>query len=213
MRIAPFLAVLLLPRALAAQDSDNDAIKKTILERVRKKLQEERARILKQVAQAIDEEFRKESSDPPEQKLRDLERRLRILEDQREEILTEIAKTKRLAEDEPLKREAKERAPKDEEGAQEWFENAVKDHEAKKYEESIRKFKILYYAHPRTTFGVASAYNAACGYALAGKKDHALDWLEVTIGAGYRRFDHLRKDADLDSLRNEKRYKRLMADK
>ena len=61
--------------------------------------------------------------------------------------------------------------------------------------------------------GFTSAYNVACGYALSGQKEEALDWLELSIKAGFSKIDHLRKDPDLDSLRNEKRYKKLLADR
>ena len=45
------------------------------------------------------------------------------------------------------------------------------------------------------------------------RKEEALDWLEMAIKAGFSKIDHLRKDPDLDSLRNEKRYKKLLADR
>ncbi|MBI3855865.1 MAG: hypothetical protein HY293_09275 [Planctomycetes bacterium] len=61
--------------------------------------------------------------------------------------------------------------------------------------------------------GSISAYNVACGYALSGAKEEAIDWLEYSVKAGYNDFDHLRKDTDLDGLRNEKRYKKLLTDR
>ena len=57
-----------------------------------------------------------------------------------------------------------------------------------------------------------SAYNVACGYALAGDKSAALDWLEISVEGGYTDFEHMRDDPDLDSLRKERRYHRLLID-
>lgn len=214
--MSPVLAALC---ALAFVQDENEQLKKSILDKVRDRLREERVRILKRVAEIIDEELRKDGKTEPktesetEKRIRELERKLRILEDQREDLVTEIGKTKRLAADEELRRDAPKLAPRDEAGAKEAFDKGVKELEAKRYDDAIRTFKILHYGHPKTSLGVLSAYNIACGYALAGKKDHALDWLEIAVEGGYQRFDHLRKDPDLDSLRGERRYKKLLADK
>ena len=37
--------------------------------------------------------------------------------------------------------------------------------------------------------------------------------LEIALAAGFRKIDHLRKDPDLDSLRQERRYRRLLTDR
>ncbi|MDP6958937.1 MAG: hypothetical protein QF645_09010, partial [Planctomycetota bacterium] len=74
------------------------------------------------------------------------------------------------------------------------------------------KFKLLFYSSPRSQWAVVSAYNVACGYALSGKKAHALDWLEMSVKGGYDDFEHMRADSDLDSLRKEKRYNKLLLD-
>lgn len=62
-------------------------------------------------------------------------------------------------------------------------------------------------------FGASSPsdlYNAACGYALLGSKDKALDWLERAIraGAGNRRM--IETDDDLASLHGEPRFDALL---
>ena len=50
------------------------------------------------------------------------------------------------------------------------------------------------------------AYDIACIYALKGDKKRALDWLRTALELGFKDFDHLREDADLESLRTETDY-------
>jgi hypothetical protein len=58
-----------------------------------------------------------------------------------------------------------------------------------------------------------NVYNLACTYALQGKKTLALDWLEKAADAGFTDFIHLSRDTDLDALRDQPRYKQLVARK
>ena len=146
--------------------------------------------------------------------LKDLERKMRMLEEEKEKIASDMAKAKRYAADAALREEAKKDGPHDAQEAQEMFENALELHDKdKNFRESIKLFKRIYYNYPKSKIGSISAYNVACGYALAGSKEEAIDWLEYSVKAGYNDFDHLRKDTDLDSLRNEKRYKKLLTDR
>src|SRR5262249_3462970 len=142
--------------------------------------------------------------DEGDAKIKELERKMRQLEEQKETLATEMAKAKRLEADAPLREEAKKEGPHDGQEAKEKVDNALELHDKdKNYRESIKLFKRIYYNFPKSKMGAISAYNAACGYALAGQKDEALDWLELCVKSGYADFDHLRKDTDLDSLRNE----------
>lgn len=216
------LALLLAPLLGTPRQEDPAELKRRILEKVRRKLAEERAAILKRVERILEEELsRPETPAPPapppaaetDARVRELERRLRALEEQKEILETEIAKARRLALDEPVRKEAREKGPHDEQEASEIFDEALEAHERKDFDTSVRLFKRIYYQFPKEPIGATSAYNAACGYALAGKKDEALDWLEIALAAGFRKIDHLRKDPDLDSLRQEKRYRRLLTDR
>ncbi len=196
-----FVFALTFP-ALAAQDPDPAELKKRILERVREKLAAERAAVLKRIEKIIDEEL---AADP---------KKARVVEDEaKERAAIEAAKAKRTADDEPIRQEAKKIGPHDEDEARELFDEALQDHEKKDFDKSIRAFKRIYYQLPKARIAFISAYNVACGYALAGKKEEALDWLETSIKLGYNDFAHMREDSDLNSLRNEKRYKRLLADR
>jgi hypothetical protein len=207
----------------AAQDDAE--LKTRILEKVRAKLAADRAALLKRIEKIIDEELAAPSpsakkptpgkSEPEgDAKVKDLERKMRLLEEQKETLAAEMAKAKRQAADEALREEARKDGPHDAEEAQEMFDNALELHDKdKNYREAIKLFKRIYYNFPKTRVGAISAYNAACGYALSGSKEEAIDWLEYSVKAGYNDFDHLRKDTDLDSLRNEKRYKKLLTDR
>jgi len=205
-----------------ADEQDGDAeLKARILEKVREKLTTDRAALLKRIEKIIDEELAKpgpaaKTPAGPEgdAKVKDLERKMRLLEEQKETLAAEMAKAKRAAADEPLRQEAKKEGPHDAEEAKEMFENALELHDKdKNFRESIRLFKRIYYNYPTSKLGSISAYNVACGYALSGSKEEAIDWLEYSVKAGYNDFDHLRKDTDLDSIRNEKRYKKLLTDR
>ena len=80
-----------------------------------------------------------------------------------------------------------------------------------KYREAIRKYAEIVERWPGSGSAPSSAYNCACGYALLGEKSTALDWLEKAIEVGWKDADHLEEDPDLDSLRDDERYKKLVA--
>ncbi|MGC9065715.1 MAG: TPR end-of-group domain-containing protein [Candidatus Ratteibacteria bacterium] len=54
-------------------------------------------------------------------------------------------------------------------------------------------------------------YNIACDYALMGKKEEALMYLNIAIALGYSDFRHLKEDPDLAGLRGDKRYEKLIS--
>lgn len=56
-----------------------------------------------------------------------------------------------------------------------------------------------------------SHYNLACSYALLGKIPEALSSLEKALVLGYSDMAHLRKDADLENLRKDPRFRALLA--
>ncbi len=212
-----FFASLLGARQEKGQDPAE--VKRRILEKVRERLAAERAQILKRVEKIIDEELAKEApaAEPSltdaERKLREAERNLRLLEEQRENQAEEVARLKRAASDEPLRKEAAQEGLVDPQEMQALFDEALKLHEADKYVEAVPRFKKLYYRLPGSSFGATSAYNAACGLALQGNKEEALDWLETAVRGGFDKIEHLRNDPDLDGLRDEKRYKKLLTDR
>ena len=237
LALAAALAVAPVARA---QESD-DALKRRIMEKVAERLREEKKLILERMAKVIDEELaggpKKDPAPAPpkagDKRLRDLERQLQALNDKRDDLMRDIRAVRRESEDAKIIEEAKRSAPetgqeaKDEwDGYYEAHNNATndlakdKEKAAKGFEKSIAGFKRLYYcfkdqpdSNGHQMFGIPGAYNVACGYALLGKNTEAIDWIEISIAAGYKDWDHMRKDSDLDGLRKERRFLRLLADR
>ena len=53
-------------------------------------------------------------------------------------------------------------------------------------------------------------YDAACLYSIMGDKDKALSYLRKSLEKGYRRFAHIKRDRDLNNIRNTPEFKALM---
>jgi len=53
-------------------------------------------------------------------------------------------------------------------------------------------------------------YNLGCSYALLGEKDKAFDVLSRAVDLGYRDQEWLLEDVDLESLRQDPRFARLL---
>ena len=53
-------------------------------------------------------------------------------------------------------------------------------------------------------------YNKACCYALQGHIDPAIECLRQSLELGWIGFDHMAKNSDLDSIRDDPRYKELV---
>jgi serine/threonine protein kinase/Tfp pilus assembly protein PilF len=56
-------------------------------------------------------------------------------------------------------------------------------------------------------------YNAACFYSNIGEKDLAIDTLKNAMVAGYQDYEWIKRDSDLDSIRNEPAFMVLMKGK
>ena len=61
----------------------------------------------------------------------------------------------------------------------------------------------------RTSFVAGVYYNIACGYSLANRKDDAIRVLKYSIEGGYDNYAYMKKDTDLDNIRNDERFKLL----
>lgn len=53
-------------------------------------------------------------------------------------------------------------------------------------------------------------YNLSCSYALMDQIDEAFEALSKAIDFGYRDYEWMKSDTDLDSLREDKRYESLL---
>lgn len=84
---------------------------------------------------------------------------------------------------------------------------AVQLMQAKRYEQAeplLRRVKAIAPRQPALT------YNLACVLALNGKKDEALKMLAESVELGFRDAEHIRKDPDLESLRETPEYAKIM---
>ena len=54
-------------------------------------------------------------------------------------------------------------------------------------------------------------YNLACSYSLLNQTDKALRSIKLAIKMGYRNFDYLMEDKDLDNLRKDSRFRRYFS--
>lgn len=53
-------------------------------------------------------------------------------------------------------------------------------------------------------------YNIACAYSMLGDVDNALKYLEISLQNGYKSFHHIDVDTDLDPIRNNDKFKKLI---
>ena len=56
-------------------------------------------------------------------------------------------------------------------------------------------------------------YNAACYYAEIGEKKLAVESLKNSVAAGYEDYEWIKRDTDLDNIRDEPGYLKLMEGK
>ncbi|WP_210462177.1 tetratricopeptide repeat protein [Rufibacter roseolus] len=80
----------------------------------------------------------------------------------------------------------------------------------KNYQEAINLYQKALAATSKGSHVRSTYYNIACCYALMGQKAPALKALQQAVDAGYKNVAHLKKDTDLDLLRQEKTYLQLV---
>ena len=56
----------------------------------------------------------------------------------------------------------------------------------------------------------STLYNLACVHSRMGNKSEALNYLEKAFNAGFNNVGHMKQDTDLDNIRNEERFKKLI---
>ena len=96
----------------------------------------------------------------------------------------------------------------DKKDAQAWHRLGFSLHALGKLDEALKAH------HAATEFpavaGVAT-YNIACVHALRKEKDEAFKWLNKAVEAGFTNADHLAGDSDMDGLREDPRFSKLVA--
>jgi tetratricopeptide (TPR) repeat protein len=76
---------------------------------------------------------------------------------------------------------------------------------------SIEDFEEYARRAPDTVDTPNAVYNIACAQALMGNREEALIWLGRALEAGFVSFDHARVDPDLESIRDDPRFERILA--
>lgn len=208
-----------------AQQPNPAGEKERIMAKVKAVLEEARKGLMDRISKFVDEELAKRGAEAPKasplaERQKELEKKLKELQREVAKVKGELLQVKWFARDEKLYNEARgaQMTPQD---ALDEFNAAMQDHQDKKFDASVPSFKSLFYAfHDAKNkqirqLGIVSAYNVACGYSLDGKKEEALDWLEISEQAGFMKvqdqchetmLEHVEKDADLDNIRKESRY-------
>jgi carboxyl-terminal processing protease len=87
------------------------------------------------------------------------------------------------------------------------LQKATNAYNRKEYEKSAQLFIS---AVNEGANGPDVFYNAACSFALAGKKEEAIANLTQAINRGYFNSEHLQQDSDLNSLHDDARWKTLI---
>jgi hypothetical protein len=103
----------------------------------------------------------------------------------------------------PLLRKVLAASPDD---GQCWYHLGFALHSQQKLDEALQ-------AHLKATssprYKPTATYNVACVYALKNDKDKAFEWLQKALEAGFAQVDHMAIDSDMDSLRDDPRYKAI----
>lgn len=60
-------------------------------------------------------------------------------------------------------------------------------------------------------FAGHGCYNAACVHALKGDKEKAIAWLDKAANAGLDLYDHIQTDTDMDAIRDDPRFAKILA--
>jgi len=76
-----------------------------------------------------------------------------------------------------------------------------------RYRESLQIERRIIQLRPKDPL---AHYNLACSYAVLTQPDMALSTLRKALEFGYRDFRYIRQDRDLDGLRKDPRFKKLL---
>jgi tetratricopeptide (TPR) repeat protein len=85
---------------------------------------------------------------------------------------------------------------------------AFRLNQEKRYREVIAVYEEILEADPDDD---TALYNTACAHSLLGEKEKAIAYLEQSVLAGFTDFGHIERDKDLDNIRAEAGYVRILA--
>jgi hypothetical protein len=93
---------------------------------------------------------------------------------------------------------------------------AYEQRDTKTYTEILGEFESKYEklsAEDKAYFRgnyINSIYNLSCTYSLLNEKTKALEYLDKSIKVGYNNYAHIKADTDLDNIRNEEVYNKIL---
>jgi tetratricopeptide (TPR) repeat protein len=93
--------------------------------------------------------------------------------------------------------------------ADNWIQLARAYYEGKEYRKAIPAYEK--WIELGASYPWDAPYNIACCYALLGEKEPALKWLEKSLNLGFRDLRHAQTDEDFASIRNDSKYRELVA--
>jgi hypothetical protein len=88
-----------------------------------------------------------------------------------------------------------------------WRELGTARYHAREYREAIPAFARA--LELGSGYRAEMAYNIACCHARLGEKERALDFLQKALDLGLRSIARMRQDADLSSLRDDERFRKM----
>ncbi|HZE99501.1 MAG TPA: HEAT repeat domain-containing protein, partial [Planctomycetota bacterium] len=104
-------------------------------------------------------------------------------------------------------------------GCGELFSLALLYHRLRRYDEEIQTYEELLASidrfkleRARAEFYGTTCYNLACVNSIRGNKSKSVDLLGKAVRAGFNDRGWIRKDRDLDAIRDEDGYKKLLSD-
>ena len=81
----------------------------------------------------------------------------------------------------------------------------------KDYNRAILYYKIGIKSGKRFYFYPWILYNTACAYSLNNSKKNGLKYLKMAVLSGYKNMAHIKKDKDLDPIREEPEFKKILS--
>ncbi len=88
-----------------------------------------------------------------------------------------------------------------------WYNLGYSYHMNKQFDPAMKAFQRAVELETREG---DSLYNIACGYSLRGDADQAFKWLQKAVDAGYADTNNMKGDSDLNNIRHDARYKKLI---
>jgi ketosteroid isomerase-like protein len=90
---------------------------------------------------------------------------------------------------------------------QSWQNYGFALHSLKRYDEAIKAWTQSIELGFQPATGI---YNLACANSLSGHKEEALAWLQKAIDAGFSQEETIRTDTDLDPIRKDARFQKII---